>query len=165
MSYETNPLTPSAVSPSAAGRGNGEGPGSFLPRRLPPVAELTVASVALMVSGGVYLAAYLPKRPPLGPAVGTLVGGAALTVVAMALLARIRPFAWHTFFLVLRWAFVAYVVIAGVLALVFIYDHTRGATLAVLMLTLVVFAVDVPTIIAFTVARYQQPESDDIDRL
>lgn len=163
MSYGTDPLTPPAVSPSGVGLGDGGGPGSLLPRRrLPPVAELTVTSVALMVSGGVYLAAHLPKPPPLGPAVGTLAAGAALTLVAMVLLARIRPFAWHTFFLVVRWAFVAYVVIAGVLALVFIYDHTRGATLAVLMLTLVVFAVDVPTIIAFTVARYEQPEGDDI---
>ena len=117
-------------------------------------AELTVASVALMVSGGVYLAAHLPTLPSLAPAVGLLAGGGVLTLVAMGLLVRVRPFAWRTFFLVARWALVAYVVIAGLLALVFIYDHTRGATLAVLMLTLVVFAVDVPMIVAFTVARY-----------
>jgi hypothetical protein len=42
------------------------------------------------------------------------------------------------------------------LAYVFIYDHTRGATLAVLMSTLAVFAVDVPMVIAFTVARYDE---------
>ncbi len=126
-----------------------------LERRLPPIAELTVVSVALMLSGGVYLAAHLPRHPPLAPAVGLLAGGGVLTVVAVVLLARIRPFAWATFFLVARWALLAYVVIAGILGFVFIYDHTRGATLAVLVLTLVVFALDVPMIIAFTVARYQ----------
>jgi lipopolysaccharide export LptBFGC system permease protein LptF len=88
--------------------------------------------------------------------VGLLVGGGALTIVAVVLLSRVRPFAWATFFLVARWALLAYVVIAGLLGFVFIYDHTRGSTLAVLLLTLVVFALDVPMVIAFTVARYQE---------
>jgi len=127
-----------------------------LQRRLPPVAELAVGSVSLMLAGGVYLAAHLPKPPPLGPAVGLLIAGGALTVAALALLSRIRPFAWGTFFLVARWALLAYALIAAILAFVFVFDHTRGATLVVLMLTLVVFALDVPVIIAFTVARYQQ---------
>jgi hypothetical protein len=127
---------------------------SVLDRRLPPIAELTVASVALMLSGGVYLASHLPRRPPLAPAVGLVVAGAALSVTALALLSRVRPFAWHTFFLVARWALIAYAVIAGLLAYVFILDHTRGSTLAVLIATLVVFAIDVPMVIAFTVARY-----------
>jgi hypothetical protein len=126
-------------------------------RRLPPIAELAVLSVALMLSGGIYLAAHLPRHPPLAPAVGLLVAGGALSIAAVALLVRIKPFAWDTFFLVARWALVAYVVIAGILGFVFIFDHTRGGTLAVLLLTLVVFALDVPMIIAFTVARYAQP--------
>lgn len=50
----------------------------------------------------------------------------------------------------------AYAVIAGLLGFVFIYDHTRGSTLAVLISTLVVFALDVPAIIAFTVARFER---------
>jgi hypothetical protein len=125
-------------------------------RRLPPVAELTVGSVMLMLSGGVYLASYLPKPPPIGPAVGLLIAGSLLTVTALALLIRIRGFAWRSFFIVARWALVAYLVIAGILGFVFVYDHTRGDTLAVLLATLVVFAIDVPLVIAFTVARYQE---------
>jgi hypothetical protein len=80
-------------------------------------------------------------------------------VAALFLLSRIRPFAWDTFFLVARWALAAYAVIAGILGFVFIYDGTRGPTLAVLLLTLVVFAFDVPVIIAFTVARYHESTS------
>jgi drug/metabolite transporter (DMT)-like permease len=125
--------------------------------RFPPVAELAVLSVALMLSGGIYLAAHLPRHPPLGPAVGLLVAGGVFSVASVALLVRIRPFAWDSFFLVARWALLAYAVIAGILGFVFIYDHTRGSTLAVLILTLVVFALDVPMIIAFTVARYAKP--------
>ena len=129
-----------------------------LRRRLPPVAELVVISVALMLSGGVYLGAHLPHPPPLAPVVGTLAAGGALTLVALGILGRIRPFAWDRFFLVVRWALVAYVVIAGILGFVFVYDGTKGATLAVLILTLVVFAIDVPVVIAFTVARYQETD-------
>ncbi len=127
-------------------------------RRLPPVAELAVGSLALMLAGGVYLAAHLPRHPPLGPVVGLLVAGAVLTSVALVLLSRLRPFAWRTFFLVARWALAAYAVITGVGVFIFVYDHTGGSTLVVLVLSLVVFAIDVPTVIAFTVARYERAE-------
>jgi hypothetical protein len=153
VTTDANDTTP--VFGSTQHRGDGSAPPT-LNRRLPPIAELAVASVALMLSGGVYLAAHLPRHPPLAPAVGLLAGGGALTIAAMVLLSRLRPFAWGTFFLVARWALLAYVVIAGILGFVFVFDHTRGATLAVLILTLVVFALDVPTIIAFTVARYNE---------
>ncbi|MHB8245997.1 MAG: hypothetical protein ACYDGN_11730 [Acidimicrobiales bacterium] len=132
---------------------------SVLARRLPPVAELAVASVVLMLSSGVYLAAHLPRVPPLAPALGLVACGAALTAVAMLLLARIRPFAWGVFFVVARWALLAYVVIAGLLGFVFVYDQTRGPTMVVLLLTLAVFAIDVPAVIAFTVARYHDGSS------
>jgi hypothetical protein len=140
---------------SAKPQAPSSGETSLLMRKMPPVAELIVISVALMLSGGVYLAAHLPSPPPLVPAVGLLAAGAACTLAALGLLARIRPFAWGRFFGIARWALLAYVAIAGLLAFVFIYDHTRGSTLAVLLLTLVVFALDVPTVMAFTVARYE----------
>lgn len=127
-----------------------------LSRRLPPVAEMAVASVALMLASGVYLAAHLPTPPPLAPAIALCAAGTALSAAAVALLSRIRPFAWEAFFKVARWALAAYFVIAGLLAFVFIYDHTRGATLGVLIATLAVFALDVPLVMAFTVARYHR---------
>ncbi len=126
-------------------------------RRPPPVAELVVGSVILMLTGGVYLAASLPGRPAIGPAIGLVAGGAALTIAAVAVLARVRTLAWGRFFQVVRWALLAYGVFAGILLFVFLHDHTTGATLAVLVATLVVFAVDVPLVLAFTVAWYQQP--------
>ncbi len=134
----------------------GEEPaGSAGPRHLPPIAEIAVASVVLMLVGGVYLGAHIPRPVPLGIPTSLLVAGAALTATDVMLLSRVRPFAWGKFFLVIRWALLAYLVIAGMLEFVFVFDHTPGKTLAVVTATLFVFAVDVPMILAFTVARYQ----------
>lgn len=147
------------VPQAAAGGGAQPGAqsGGLAGRRLPPVDGLAVASVALMLIGGVYLAAQLPGHPGLALPVATVAVGAALTAVDLVLLSRVQPFAWPVFFLVFRWALVAYLVIAGLLGFVFVRDHTPAATLAVLVATLVVFAIDVPLILAFTVARYADP--------
>ena len=113
--------------------------------------------MGLVVAGGIYLAAHLPHVPPLGPAVGLVVAGAAALVAAVVLLARVRRFAWGRFFSVARYVLLAYGVIAGVLVFVFVDDGTRGGPLAVLVASLAVFALDVPVILAFTVARYEKP--------
>lgn len=123
------------------------------PRR-PPVSQVLVGSMALVIVGGIYLAAHLPRRAPLGPAYVLLAAAAVLLVVGVVLVARLREFAWGRFFQVLRWALLAYVVIAGMLEYVFVLDGTRGALLAVLTSMLVMFAVDVPVVLAFSVARY-----------
>ena len=126
-------------------------------RRLPPVSELAVATIALVVVGGIYMAAHLPKHFSLVlPVIDVvLAGGVLLTNVV--LVSRIRPFAWKTFFLVAKWGLAAYVVIAGMLEYVFARDHTPGSILAVLTLMLVIFAVDIPLLFGFTVARYSEP--------
>jgi ABC-type polysaccharide/polyol phosphate export permease len=129
-------------------------------RTLPPVAEIAVGSIVLMLAGGVYLAAHLPGHPVLAVPVALVATGAVATAADIGLLSRIRPFAWAVFFLVFRWALLAYLVIAGLLAFVFVHDHTPAATMAVLAATLAVFAVDVPLILAFTVARFQDPAQD-----
>jgi hypothetical protein len=127
------------------------GPG----RRLPPVTPLALTALTLVVVGGIYLAAHLPRPAPLGPAVAALAAAAAVLLAAAAVLARVRDFAWHTFFVVGGWALAAYLVIAGMLEFVFVLDHTRGALLIVLTLMLAVYAVNVPLLLAFSVARYQ----------
>ena len=53
------------------------------------------------------------------------------------LLSRIEDFAWSAFRLVAGWVLAAYVVIAGMLEYVFVYDHTRGTQLLILTLMLV----------------------------
>jgi hypothetical protein len=126
-------------------------------RRFPPVAELTIGSLALVVIGGILLASYVPRQPPLDVPTALAVISAALLLTTAFLLSRLQMFAWERFFFVFRWALLAYVISAGMIGFAFIHDHTRGAPLVLLVVMLVIFALDVPLIIAFTVARYSSP--------
>lgn len=124
-------------------------------RALPPVTELAMASLALIIIGGIYLAAHLPEQVPLTPAAILLAASAVLLAVNLALLARVRGFAWSRFFTVGKWALLAYAVTAGLIEFTFLRDGVRGGVLVVLTLSIIVYAVHVPILIAFTVARYE----------
>jgi hypothetical protein len=127
-------------------------------QRLPPVTELGVASMALIVAGGISIAAKLPGDVPLGLPVALLAASAALMAANLVALSRVPGFNWPLFFAVARWALLAYCVIAAILEFVFVNDGTRGGVLVVLTLSLLVYAVHVPLLIGFTVARYQPVE-------
>ncbi|HEX5409729.1 MAG TPA: hypothetical protein VFW89_08175 [Gemmatimonadaceae bacterium] len=124
-------------------------------RALPPVTQLGMTSLALIVAGGIYLAAYLPRQVPLFPAEMLL--GASVLVLAVNLLAlsRVKTFAWACFFEVAKWALLAYVVLAALIEFALVRDGLSGGTLVILTLSIAVYAVHVPILIAFTVARYQ----------
>ena len=124
--------------------------------RYPPVTQVAMASLALIVAGGIYLSANLPEHVSLGPAVILLALSALLMAFNLLSLTRVTGFAWERFFAVARWSLLAYLVIAGMIEFVFVHNHVRGGTLAVLTLSLIVFAIHVPTLIGFTVARYHQ---------
>ncbi len=124
-------------------------------RPLPPIQQIAVAVLALIVIGGIYTAAHLPRHVPQGPTIALLAAAVVLLAVNISLLARIEGFAWRAFRLVSGWVFVAYLVIAGMLEYVFVYDHTRGTQLLILTAMLAVFAVDIPMLLGFSVARFQ----------
>jgi len=124
-------------------------------RPLPPIQQIAVAVLALIVTGGIYTAAHLPRHVPQGPTIALLAAAVVLLAVNISLLARIESFAWRAFRLVSGWVFVAYLVVAGMLEYVFLYDHTRGSQLVILTAMLVVFAVDIPILLGFSVARFQ----------
>ena len=125
---------------------------------MPPVTEIGAASMVAIAASVIYMASYLPKRAPLGVAIALVAVAAALQLVNWVLIGRIRPFAWGRFFQVARWTLLAYVVIAGMIEFAFLYDRTRGASLALLTLGLALFVLNVPVLVAFTVARYQAVE-------
>jgi hypothetical protein len=130
---------------------------AFLERRLPPVIEVGCVGLVLAIAGVIYLSAHIPGHPSLAPAIGLLVA-AALTVGGNVIaLSRVRPFAWATFWKVWRWTMLGYAIIAGMLMYVFIYDKIAAGQLTLLVATLAVFALDIPTMLAFSVARYQAP--------
>ncbi|MGA9774517.1 MAG: hypothetical protein WBU92_01200 [Candidatus Dormiibacterota bacterium] len=123
--------------------------------RLPPVAEMAVGSLVLIVIGGIYMAAHIPGPVALAPAVGLLLGALVVLASALALLARVQGFAWARFRQVGAWSLLAYGISAGMLELVFVLDRVPGPELLLLTLMLVVYALDIPLILAFSVARHQ----------
>ena len=129
-------------------------------RKLPPVTQIGMTSLALIVAGGIYLSAHLPDNVPLAPAVVLLVLSAGLLALNMLLLYRVEGFPWARFFAVAKWSLLAYVVTVGLIEYAFVHNHLRGGPLVVLTLSLVIFAVHVPILIGFTVARYYDPEQD-----
>ncbi len=129
----------------------------------PPAVGLATVSLALVVVGGVFMAAYFPTRPPLTLPIALVAVSAALLGTAILLLVRWRGFAWATFSLVARWALVAYVISAAMIEFSFVRNHATGGPLLVVSLMLVLFAVDVPVIIAATVARYQSSHPHPIE--
>ena len=135
---------------------HGDAGASLVDRRLPPVTEIGALSMVAIVGGVVYMASYLPRHAPLWFAVVLLVVAAALQLANVALLARTKDFAWAQFFQVSRWALLAYAIIAGMIEFAFVFDHTRGTQLVVMTLMLVLFMLNVPVLIGFTVARYQR---------
>jgi hypothetical protein len=131
--------------------------------KYPPFTELGMLSLALIVIGGIYLAAHIPQHVPLGPAIALLIASALVLVVNLALLTRVPDFAWPRFFQVAKWALVAYLITAGMILYAFLEDGLRGGTLVILTLSLVVYAVQVPTLIAFTVARWENSSAEQLD--
>ena len=128
-------------------------------RRLPPVTLLGMVSLALIVAGGIYLSAHLPRHVPLGPAIALLAASALLLAANLAALSRVEGFAWGRFAQVAKWALLAYAITAGLIEYSFLQNGLRGGALVVLSLSLVVYAVHVPMLIGFTVARYDEPAS------
>ncbi len=143
---------------SAPGLTGASGPATE--RRFAPVSELAGASLALVVIGGIYMAAYAPRRAPLGPPVVLACASGALLLANIVLLARTKRFAWDKFFLVGKWALLSYLIAAGLIEFAFVKDHIRGGALVVVTAMLVLFALTVPLIISFTVARYQSDPTD-----
>jgi hypothetical protein len=123
-------------------------------RRLPPVTQIGMASLALIVAGGIYLSSQLPQHVSLTPAIVLLAGSVVLLAGNLLALSRVSGFAWGRFFEVAKWSLLAYVLIAALIEYSFLRGHVRGGPLVVLTLSLLVFAVHVPMLIGFTVARY-----------
>lgn len=128
-------------------------------RKLPPVTELGMGSLALIVAGGIYLSAHLPNHVPLTPAIILLAASTVMMIGNMAALARVKVFDWPRFFQVARWSLLAYLLIAGLIEYAFLQNHVKGGALVVLTLSLAVFAIHVPMLVGFTTARFYEPNA------
>ena len=126
-------------------------------RKFPPFTEVGMFSLALIVIGGIYLSAHIPQHVPLGLPTALLIASALLVAFNLFTLTRVPDFAWGRFFQVGKWALAAYLLTAALIEYAFLRNHLRGGPLVILTLSLLVYAVQVPAMIAFTVARYDTP--------
>jgi hypothetical protein len=140
--------------------GPGVAPPMNAERHLPPVTQVAMLSLALIVAGGIDLSSHIPSHVSLAPPAILLGLSALLMAGNLVSLARVNGFRWDRFFSVARWALLAYLTISGLIEYAFVRNHVRGGTLVVLTLSLVVFAIHVPTLIGFTVARYADDGAD-----
>ena len=124
-------------------------------QKFPRAVETVTVSLAAVVVGGVWLGSHAPRRPPLALPTVMLVVAIALLLAGVVMITRVPDFSWDTFVRVGRWALLAYIVAAGMIEFAFVRNHTSGAPLLVVTGMLVVFALDVPFLIATTVARYE----------
>jgi hypothetical protein len=132
-------------------------------RTYPPFTELGMLSLGLIVIGGIYLSSHIPQHVPLGPAIALLIASAAVMTLNLLWLTRVPGFAWPRFFQVAKWALLAYLFTAAMIEYAFLRDHLNGGPLVILTLSLLVYAVQVPTLIAFTVARYDTSDGHEAD--
>jgi hypothetical protein len=122
----------------------------------PPVTQLGMLSIGLVAAGVIDLAAHLPRHTSLAAPVVLLVAAVLAAAMAVALLARKPSFAWRRFRQVFSVMLGAYLVVGGMIVYAFVYDHTHGATLAVMVCLLATFVLDVALVPAYTVARYER---------
>ena len=127
-------------------------------RALPPIQPIAIAIFVLIVTGGVYTAAHLPRHVPQGPTIALLSRGGRAARAQRGRCSRAsRASRGGASARSPDGSSLAYVVIAGMLEYVFVYDHTSGTQLVILTLMLAVFAVNVPMLLGFSVARFDEP--------
>jgi hypothetical protein len=124
-------------------------------RAVPPVTQLAMGSLALVIIGGIYMVGTYASGPMYAIPTGLLIGSAALWLVSLLLLSRHQGFAWPVFRQVAGWALLAYALIAAMIEFSFIHNNVTGTPLLLLSLMLVMFALTVPLSIGFTVARFE----------
>ncbi|HEX3976927.1 MAG TPA: hypothetical protein VHW96_11735 [Solirubrobacteraceae bacterium] len=132
-------------------------------RTHPPFTEVGMLSLALVVIGGIYLSSHIPQHVALGLPTALLIASGLLVAGNLAVLSRVPNFAWPRFFQVGKWALGAYLFTAALIEFAFLRNHLKGGPLVILTLSLLVYAVQVPAMIAFTVARYDTSASDGGD--
>jgi hypothetical protein len=126
--------------------------------RRPPIWECGVASLVLVVVSVIYLASYLPGKPNTLPVYVLLAIASTLVVAQLVLIGGLSSFSRSSFHTVAGWSLLAYVVIGGMIEYVFLRNHTGGEELTLLTWGLVLFVLDVPLILGFSVARYQRAD-------
>ncbi len=122
--------------------------------RLPPVDLLAMLSLGLIVIGGIFMASNVPKTPSLVLPWTLFAVSAAIFLWNMFSLRVLDASERARFIQYGKWGLLAYIIEGGFLMYVFITDGVRGGSLAVLLGMLLLFMLNVPLLIAFTVVKF-----------
>lgn len=127
-----------------------------LNKPFPKAVELVSLSLACSMVGGIWLGSHASPKAEHSLTLPTalLIAGAVLLVGGLLMVARVKGFAWNTWVRVAKWALLAYIIESGMILYAFVHNDVRGSTLAVVVGLIALFAIDVPFLIATTVARY-----------
>ncbi len=156
MQPDTNSHVAGADHADHAGAHAGGLPGAdILTKPFPRAVETATLALACAVVGGIWLGSHAadPNASLTLPTV-MLIAGGVLLLVAVAMVARMKSFAWGTWVTVAKWALLAYVIESSMIVYAFVHNDVPGSTLAVVVGLIAIFALSVPFLIATTVARY-----------
>ena len=120
----------------------------------PIVACMVGTIVSCILALGIVIT-YIPEPAPLWGSIMWAGIGAALTVASIIQIARKHPFDRKLFFKVTKWAFLYILVLSGMGEYIIVFDGTRGGTLVVMTITLLLFLVNIPMLWGFSVARHE----------
>jgi len=128
----------------------------ILNKPFPKAVELVSLSLACSMVGGIWLGSHASPKAEHSLTLPTvlLIAGAVLLAVGVLMVTRVKGFAWSTWVRVAKWALLAYVIESSLILYAFIHNQVRGSTLGVVIGLIALFAIDVPFLIATTVARY-----------
>lgn len=129
--------------------------------KFPKAVEAVTLSLACVVIGGIWLGSHA-AAPTVSLTLPTvlLIASAVLFLVGVVMIARVDGFAWSSWLTVGKWALLAYMLEGGMILFAFVHNDVRGSTLAVVIGSIAMFMIDVPFLIATTVARYDTPGQD-----
>jgi len=124
----------------------------------PVIACIIVTIISCILAAGIIIA-HIPEQAPIWGSVMWMCIAVVLTIATMVLILRKRPFARKVFFTVAKWVFLYILVLTGMGEYVIVFDGTRGETLVVMTIILLLFLVNIPMLWGFSVARHERTPS------
>ena len=121
----------------------------------PVIATIIGTIISCIMAAGIIIA-YIPEQPPIWGSIMWLGIAGALTLTSIVLILRKKPFAWKVFFKVAKWVFLYILVLTGMGEYVIVFDGTRGETLVVMTIIILLFLINIPMLWGFSVARHER---------
>jgi hypothetical protein len=127
-------------------------------RSSPIIACIVGTIVSCIIAAGIIIA-HIPEPPPMWGSYMWLSIAGVLTVATIVQILMKKRFARKLFFKVAKWVFLYILVLTGMGEYVIAFDGTRGTTLVVMTIILLLFLINIPMLWGFSVARHEQVPS------